>query len=229
VKVVSQETEATTITTRAQRQAPEATIEQRVAQLLRPGLPTLPVVTEMPQIAAPGAAALVEFYESLAECTKPTDGTPQATPPREGPGQPPLPVYLAIEAAYMVDIESRDMFTRPEENPDFDWDHPYRVGPKGTWPPRWQREPTAKPFSLLTVRGYLNPDYALTWNERDVHQGDAKPGAFRSSRLPRWPRKGREKLAALGVWPWALWPNGALPRDWREQQRTWDALAEWAE
>ena len=168
----------------------------------RPGLPVLPLVMEMPLLREPDPDLLAAYYDAMAEATVPTDGTEQATPPRPTRGRPRTNLYVAAELAYMADIEQRASFTSPPEDE------------------RWQSEPTDRAFSALTQRGYLDPQSMLTWDESQR--------AYKAQKLKRTRSQGRRVLAELGAWPWAVAPDGRLPRDWRDDERYVAALAAWA-
>ncbi len=49
----------------------------------------------------------------------------------------------------------------------------------------------------------------------------------RSKTIERWIREGRRVLQKEGAWPWALVPEGKIPRGWWRDPRFEEALLAW--
>jgi hypothetical protein len=184
-------------------------VEQRIALVARPGLPTLPLVIEMPLLVEPDPDLLDAFLLARARAVDPEmarewmgdNGLAVAR------GRPPRNAYVECEIAYLADIEGRAQFSKPSAGQG------------------WQPEPTEPRFRDQTQRAYLNPNSVLTVASTTWATGTT---VFRDETLKKARSSGRRRLAALGAWPWALWPSGRLPRNWKQQDRTWATLHAWA-
>ena len=141
-------------------------------------------MTDLAVVGPVSGDHLRRFTLALAEATKPTDGTMQATPPRAEPGRPPRNVYECCEIAYMADIEERDEFVPP------------------AWVGRAHGDTYRSPdpdagANVTTQRAYLDREPNLRW-EPEPAQADR----WRCRGLHRYRQEGREMLAALGAEPW---------------------------
>lgn len=70
--------------------------------------------------------------------------------------------------------------------------------------------------------------YGLRPNRRGLYR-EGSDLARDSSRGRTMRREGRALLAALGAWPWALAPAGALPASWRTDALYVESLRSWCE
>jgi len=86
--------------------------------------------------------------------------------------------------------------------------------------PRWSIECA----HLRDLRGESTIDVADRLDLRDDQSRDGEGG---SRRARRYVARGRQILARLGAWPWALADDGQLERDWWRSERYADALFVW--
>lgn len=127
-------------------------------------------------------------------------------------------VVLALEVAYLADLEQRGLVTPNPGEAESVREHlahalaRMREEGAGRWTP-------GEPFHLREVD---KPPIYQRFGER------AGQGEQRVKTLERWRRDGRYACWQLGAWPWALVDDGQLPSRWWRDERFDAALAAWA-
>jgi hypothetical protein len=131
-------------------------------------------------------------------------------------GRPRRNSYRAAHVAYASDVEARALKgSRPA---DF-------LSLKDQTPTQLKRSLEPDYLGLRDLIG--DPEIALRDVTGRIDDPDEARGYVRAQTVDNWRRDGRRHLAALGAWPWAVVPDGRLPRSWRRDPRFADALAAW--